>query len=109
MPEFLVHAIVDIPPGFDEATRRALYSHEWDAAQPFFDAHMITRIWREAGTHNHYALWDAASADIIHRAYETFPLWQAHLIRKAEIIPLAVNPKDPVYRASHPEARSEER
>jgi muconolactone delta-isomerase len=94
MPEFLVHFEITLPPGLPELERERIYKKEEKAAAPFFANGTFARCFREAGTRNHWAIWDAPDADYIHRAYETFPLFTLNWGR-ASIIPLAVNPNDP--------------
>lgn len=94
MPEFLVHFKISLPAGLPEEERERVYAEEAKAAQPFFDNRTFARVWREPGTRNHWAIWDAPDADYVHRAYEAFPVFQLNWGR-AEVHPLAVNPNDP--------------
>lgn len=94
MPEFLVHFEITLPPGLPESERERVYAEEAQAAQPFFDNRTFTRVWREPGTRNHWAVWDAPDADYVHRAYETFPMYLLNWGR-ATVTALAVNPNDP--------------
>ena len=94
MPEFLVHFEISLPVGLSETAREHIYAQEEKAAQPFFDNGTFTRCWREPGTRNHWAAWNAPDADYVHRAYETFPMFRLNYGRAA-VYPLAVNPNDP--------------
>jgi muconolactone delta-isomerase len=94
MPEFLVKFDIALPPGLSETDRRFVYAAEALAAQAFFDNGTFSRVWREPGTRNHWALWNAPDADYVHRAYETFPMFTRNWGR-ATVYPLAVNPNDP--------------
>ena len=92
--EFLVHFKIGLPYGLSEERRAEVYAEEAAAAQPFFDNRTFARVWREPGTNNHWALWNAPDADYVHRAYASFPMFRRNWAT-AEVLPLAVNPNDP--------------
>lgn len=106
MPEFLVHFEITIPPGADRLEVAHLYDLEAQVAEPFISAGYFRRIWREPGTRNHYAIWAAPSANFVHAAYSSFPLWQAGY-GVAHVIPLARNYNDPGHPGPDPTARVE--
>ena len=98
MPEFLVHATIAFPPGFPERRVNELLQQESEEAQQYFDAGLFVRVWRLPGSRDHWALWDAPDVETVHLAYASFPLFKASFLH-AEVIPLAVNPNDPVWQA----------
>lgn len=105
MPEFLVHAVIKLPPGMTEEERLPLYEAEERFAAKYFNEGTFVRCMREAGTRSHWALWDVPDADYVHCAYSTLPLYQLNYLT-CEVIALAVNVNDPGYPAhEHPEVR----
>ncbi len=97
MSEFLTHMILSIPPDlpdYDNAVQKLL-DQEAEAARRYLDEGSFTRVWREPGTRNHWALWTAPDADFIHRAYASFPLFR---YMQVEVHALALNTNDPPTR-----------
>lgn len=101
MPEFLVHFKITIPPGTDPVQVANLYTAEAAAAEPLIKSGHFRRVWREAGTRNHWALWAAPDANFVHECYSSFPLWQAGYA-VAEVIALADNENDPGWPGPEP-------
>src|SRR5271156_5101522 len=99
MPEFLAKFTITLPPTLTEGERVALYRRESEAAEPYFANGMFVRCWRVPGTRDHWALWEAPDVNAVHEAYESFPMFVANYGR-AEVIALAINPNDPVFKAS---------
>lgn len=101
MPEFLVHFKITIPPSTDPVQVANLYTAEAAAAEPLIESGHFRRVWREAGTRNHWALWAAPDANFVHECYSSFPLWQAGYA-VAEVIALADNENDPGWPGPEP-------
>jgi muconolactone D-isomerase len=99
--EFLVHFTIHPPPGTAPDVLEQMYADEALAAGPMIRAGYMRRVWREPGTRNHWALWYAPDANLIHTAYSSFPMWQAGWAT-AEVIPLAVNGNDPGWPKPDP-------
>lgn len=90
--EFLVHIVVEWPPGGDPDEFARLGSAERARAVELAAEGHIRRLWRIPGRLANWGIWEAADATELHALISSLPLfpWVS-----AEVHPLAAHPSDP--------------
>lgn len=73
--EFLVEIQVSLPPGMADEEREALLGREADRGAELIADGTIVRIWRIPGRRANVGIWAALSADEIHNAISSLPLF----------------------------------
>jgi muconolactone D-isomerase len=88
--EFLVHMEVGQLPS-DESVEN-LYAREAQRAGELAVAGVMRRLWRVPGRRANWGIWNATTADELHEAISSLPLYPYMTIT---IHPLAKHPNDP--------------
>ena len=88
--EFLVHMEVGpLPPG---ESAENLSAREAQRARELAAAGLMRRLWRVPGRRANWGIWSAATADELHEAISSLPLYPYTNIT---VHPLAKHPNDP--------------
>lgn len=90
--EFLVCIVNNIPADTPPDTRDSLVAAEAERARSLVDEGIIVRLWRIPGRRQNVGLWSAASADELHNAIASLPMYP---YLDVTVTPLAAHPSDP--------------
>jgi muconolactone D-isomerase len=74
--DFLVRIEVVLPPDMDELTRGELLRRESARGRELKDSGAVRRIWRIPGRLANVGIWSAPSADELHEALTSLPVWR---------------------------------
>jgi muconolactone D-isomerase len=90
--EFLVAIVNNLPADIAPDRRSALVAAEAERASELSAQGTIVRLWRVAGRRQNVGIWAAPSADALHRALESLPMFP---YLEITVTPLAKHPSDP--------------
>jgi muconolactone D-isomerase len=74
--EFLVRIEVSLPPTLDEGERAALLRREAERGRALRESGLLRQIWRIPGLLANVAIWSAPTADALHEALTSLPVWR---------------------------------
>jgi muconolactone D-isomerase len=74
--DFLVRIEVSLPPTLDERERAALLRRETERGRALLESGLLRQIWRIPGRLANVAIWSAPTADDLHEALTSLPVWR---------------------------------
>lgn len=92
--EFLVSIVNNFPTDTPPDTRDSLVAAEAERARSLVDEGIILRLWRIPGRRQNVGLWSATSADELHSAIASLPMYP---YLDVTVTPLAAHPSDPQH------------